>query len=85
MKPTLYGTAAATALISQLRGEPVSRRTVQRAAKDHGVGTRVGSTLALTEADCKRLAKLIPGVEGRHKFEAGNDLWKLGKNQKNSR
>lgn len=45
-----------------------SLRSVQRACKEHGIGTRFGKSLALTDADVARLRELIPGKVGNPNF-----------------
>lgn len=50
----------------------VSRRTIQRVAARHGIGSRVGSVLVLSESDLRRLGKL---VQRRRGWPAGNQLW----------
>lgn len=56
----------------------VSRRTIQRVAARHGIGSRVGPVLVLSESDVRRLDKL---VQRRRGWPAGNQLWRKRKQE----
>lgn len=56
----------------------VSRRTIQRLSARHGLGRRVGHVLELSDADVRRLDKL---VQRRRGWAKGNQLWRKRKQE----
>lgn len=81
---TLYSTSQAAAVLSERRGQRISRWAVRRAAIKYGIGSTVGASFAYTSDDLDRLFRLIPGKSGNPNMTSGNELWRHKKEKTKS-